>query len=174
MRSWNHTKPGTALLDLALFGDPLYYYTLWKEWSQSTSRHFARIAIFEAAIWIDFQFYSCFWSVLAWNLSIHPFFSLSSGQHILYISAYMKMIDIWLFTGLFIPFIIFNILVSLDILNFQEKDKKIFVYAWMNDEEKSKSRTLLKVSRIVIPVMTVVFCFIYWLVALTIYYSDQF
>ena len=84
------------------------------------------------------------------------------------------MIDIWLFTGLFIPFIIFNILVSLDILNFQEKDKNTFVYAWMNDEEKSKSRTLLKVSRIVIPVMTVVFCFIYWLVALTIYYSDQF
>ena len=84
------------------------------------------------------------------------------------------MIDIWLFTGLFIPFIIFNILVSLDILNFQEKEKKKSVYAWMNDVEKSKSKTLLKVSRIIIPVMTVVFCFMYWLVAMIIYYSDQF
>ena len=84
------------------------------------------------------------------------------------------MIDIWLFTGLFIPFIIFNILVSLDILNFQEKEKKTSVYAWMNDEEKSKSKTLLKVSRIIIPVITVVFCFMYWLVAMIIYYSDQF
>ena len=83
------------------------------------------------------------------------------------------MIDIWLFTGLFLPFVVFNILVALDILIMQEKDKSISVYAWMkDDEEKTTSKLILKVSRVLIPVITVIFCIIYWIFALTIYHIE--
>ena len=85
----------------------------------------------------------------------------------------MKMIDIWLLTGLFIPFVIFIILITLDILMIQEKSINPFGVSWMQEKDKELgSTTLLKTSKILIPFTTLAFCFIYWCVAL--YYSDQF
>jgi hypothetical protein len=42
-------------------------------------------------------------------------------------TAYLKMIDIWLIGGLMIPFIIFNILIAIDMLILSEKAKMLEV-----------------------------------------------
>ena len=57
-------------------------------------------------------------------------------------TAYLKMIDIWLIGGLMIPFIIFNILIAIDMLILSEKARML---------EVSISSTKLKINLASIP-----------------------
>ena len=55
-------------------------------------------------------------------------------------TAYLKMIDIWLIGGLMIPFIIFNILIAIDMLILSEKARMLEVsFSSTHLENQSRS-----------------------------------
>ena len=87
-------------------------------------------------------------------------------------TAYLKMIDYWLLGGLLIPFIVFNILIAIDILIFQ-KDPEVVVSDTTTESGPKrgavvglKAKKALKICQIVIPCSTFILTFIYWALAL--------
>ena len=103
-------------------------------------------------------------------------------------TSYLKMIDIWLLSGLIIPFIIFIVLAIIDVLILQESVTdpaahnssstiKIFISRQNGVLEKSMSRhqnsramKLLKICRIVIPMTTFILCMVFWSIVIYIYH----
>ena len=84
-------------------------------------------------------------------------------------TSYMKMIDIWLFTGMIFPFFIISILVIMDTLIMQEKNQVLDLSNEKN--QRLKSTTFMKSMKIILLIIGVTFCFIYWVVGLYHYYS---
>ena len=88
-------------------------------------------------------------------------------------TSYMKMIDVWLFSGLIVPFIIICTLVILDHLKLKESNEVIDL---KKEGKKSKwnSRMFLKSMQIVLPSSTCFLCLIYWIIGLMHYFNTEF
>ena len=84
-------------------------------------------------------------------------------------TSYMKMIDIWLFTGMIFPFFIISILVIMDTLIMQEENQVLDLSNEKN--QRLKSTTFMKSMKIILLIIGVTFCFIYWVAGLYHYYS---
>ena len=84
-------------------------------------------------------------------------------------TSYMKMIDIWLFSGMIFPFFIISILVIMDTLIMQEKNQVLDLSIEKN--QRLKSTTFMKSMKIILLIIGVTFCFIYWVAGLYHYYS---
>ena len=84
-------------------------------------------------------------------------------------TSYMKMIDIWLFTGIIFPFFIISILVIMDMLIMQENNQVLDLNGEKN--QRLKSATFMKSMKIILLIIGVTFCFIYWVIGLYHYYS---
>ena len=84
-------------------------------------------------------------------------------------TSYMKMIDIWLFTGMIFPFFIISTLVIMDTLIMQEKNQVLDLSNEKN--QRLKSTTFIKSMKIILLIIGVTFCFIYWVAGLYHYYS---
>ena len=84
-------------------------------------------------------------------------------------TSYMKMIDIWLFTGMIFPFFIISILVIMDTLIMQEKNQVLDLSNEKN--QRLKSTTFMKSMKIILLIIGVTFCFIYWVAGLYHHYS---
>ena len=84
-------------------------------------------------------------------------------------TSYMKMIDIWLVSGLIVPFLIIAILVIMDYM-IQRESKEV---TEIRNEEKGcwNSEMFLKSMQIILPLTLGMFCIIYWLIGLSYYYT---
>ena len=85
-------------------------------------------------------------------------------------TAYMKMIDIWLFGGLTFPFFIVTILVIMDSLIMREKDKVIDMSNEGN--RRLKSTVFMKSMQVMVTTLGSTLFVIYWVVGLNHYYSS--
>ena len=85
-------------------------------------------------------------------------------------TSYMKMIDIWLFGGLFFPFMIIAILIIMDSLTMKEKNRVIE----MKKEGRIRltSRLFMTSMKISLFVTSVIFCIIYWIYGLHHFFFD--
>ena len=84
-------------------------------------------------------------------------------------TSYMKMIDIWLVSGLIVPFLIIAILVIMDYM-IQRESKEV---TEIRNEEKGRwnSEMFLKSMQIILPLTVGMFCIIYWLIGLSYYFN---
>ena len=82
-------------------------------------------------------------------------------------TAYLKMIDIWLFSGLVLPFIIICILIALDSMVLNENNQVISV---RNKTKRWNSKHIMKLMQISIPTLTIILCQFYCIIALYNYY----
>ena len=84
-------------------------------------------------------------------------------------TSYMKMIDIWLVSGLIVPFLIIAILVIMDYM-IQRESKEV---TEIRNEEKGRlnSENFLKSMQIILPLTVGMFCVIYWLIGLSYYFN---
>ena len=109
-------------------------------------------------------------------------------------TSYMKMIDIWLFGGLFFPFMIIAILIIMDFLTMKEKNWVIemkkegrirFIMDSLTMKEKNRviemkkegrirltSRLFMTSMKISLFVTSVIFCIIYWIYGLHHFFFD--
>ena len=85
-------------------------------------------------------------------------------------TAYMKMIDIWLFGGLVVPFVIIGILIFLDYLVMRETNQ---VIEMNKKDEKSQwnSKSFMKSMQIILPLTAVILIGSYWIFGLFHYYT---
>ena len=81
-------------------------------------------------------------------------------------TSYMKMVDVWLFGGLIIPFVIISILVILDYLIIKESNE----VTKLGKSTKWNSKMFLKCMQITLPIAAGILCTIYWIYGLTHYY----
>ena len=84
-------------------------------------------------------------------------------------TAYLKMIDIWLFGGLIVPFIIIGILIILDYLVMRETNAMIELQK--DDENIWDSKCFVKTMRITLPVTAGFLMASYWIIGLTYYFT---
>ncbi len=87
-------------------------------------------------------------------------------------TAYLKMIDIWLFGGLIAPFIIIGILIILDYLIMREANP----YEVQEDKSKCNSiwwnsKYFIKTMRIVLLLTAAFLIGSYWLIGLIYYFT---
>ena len=83
-------------------------------------------------------------------------------------TSYMKMIDIWLFGGLTVPFVIITILVIMDCLIMREKDQVIDV---TNKGTILKSTKFMKTMQILLLTIGSTLRVLYWIIGLHHYYN---
>ena len=83
-------------------------------------------------------------------------------------TSYMKMIDIWLFGGLFFPFIIITILIIMDSLIMKEKNQVID----MKTGIRLNSKSFMKWMKVSLFAVSGIFCAIYWSYGLYHFYFD--
>ena len=83
-------------------------------------------------------------------------------------TAYMKMIDIWLFCGLIFPFIIICVLTILDYMIIKENDGSNKILAWQNKQIWNSKKTL-KTMQIILPTITGILLFTYWVYGIYMY-----
>ena len=84
-------------------------------------------------------------------------------------TSYMKMIDIWLISGLILPFFIISILIIMDYLIMKDKNKVINI-----KKKKSKiggltPKLFLKITQVILPFIVGILCVIYWIIGLRHY-----
>ena len=86
-------------------------------------------------------------------------------------TSYMKMIDIWLFGGLILPFFIITILILMDYLVINESNQ---VNDMMTNKKKIQfnSKLFMKTMQISLPIIIGTFCIIYWITGLYHHYHD--
>ena len=80
-------------------------------------------------------------------------------------TAYLKMIDVWLFGGLIVPFIIIGILILMDYLVIRETNTIIELQK--EDACEWKSKCFIKTMRIIIPSTVGSLMASYWIIGLT-------
>ena len=85
-------------------------------------------------------------------------------------TAYMKMIDIWLFGGLTFPFFIVTILVVMDSLIMREKDKVIDMSNEGN--RRLKSTIFMNSMQVMVSTLGSTLFVTYWVVGLNHYYTS--
>ena len=84
-------------------------------------------------------------------------------------TAYLKMIDIWLFGALVVPFIIIGILIFLDYLVMREANQVIEI---TNDTNKQwKSKSFMKSVQIILPLTITILIVSYWIFGLLHYFA---
>jgi len=102
-------------------------------------------------------------------------------------TAYLKMIDIWLFAGLILPFFVFICLMAIEkSLNGKKKEKqqdagkiqpieftlnnrRVFYQIPVTQEPRNRTKLL---AQIVIPLLTLVFLVTWWIIAVVHYLAD--
>ena len=84
-------------------------------------------------------------------------------------TAYLKMIDIWLFGGLIIPFIIIGILIILDYLVMRETNSVIELQK--EDEKLWTPKYFIKTMRILLPLTVGILMGLYWIFGLIYYFT---
>ena len=84
-------------------------------------------------------------------------------------TAYMKMIDIWLFGGLIVPFVIIGILIFSDHLVMKEANQVID----LKNKEKNKwnSKLFITSMQIMLPLLAGILMGSYWIIGLIHYFS---
>ena len=82
-------------------------------------------------------------------------------------TAYMKMIDIWLFGGLVVPFVIIGILIFLDYLVMRENNQVME----MNKKSQWNSKSFMKLMQIILPLTAVILIGSYWIFGLFHYFT---
>ena len=82
-------------------------------------------------------------------------------------TSYMKMIDAWLFCGLILPFFNICILILFD----KWQDTHVITIKIGKKVKKWNSKTVFKVVQVLFPTINGLFCFIYWVFALSKYYT---
>ena len=82
-------------------------------------------------------------------------------------TAYMKMIDIWLFGGLVVPFVIIGILIFLDYLVMRENNQVME----MNKKSQWNSKSFMKLMQILLPLTAVILIGSYWIFGLFHYFT---
>jgi len=88
-------------------------------------------------------------------------------------TSYLKMIDIWLFSGLILPFIIICILVFLNHLVLKESNEVVDI--GMNGKKSnSNSKMFLKSMQIILPSTMCILCIVYWIIGLVHHFSQDF
>ena len=85
-------------------------------------------------------------------------------------TSYMKMVDIWLFGGLFFPFIIITILIIMDSMTMKEKDWVIEMK--IGGRISLNSNLFMKSMQISLFVTSSICCIIYWIYGLHHYFFD--
>ena len=84
-------------------------------------------------------------------------------------TAYMKMIDVWLFGGLIVPFIIIGILILMDYLVLRETNK---VMGLQEEVENSwNPKYFIKTMRITLSLLIGFAMGLYWIIGLTYYFN---
>ena len=83
-------------------------------------------------------------------------------------TSYMKMIDIWLFGGLFFPFIIITILIIMDSLITKEKNPVIGT----KKGSRLNSKSFMKWMKVSLFAVGGIFCAIYWSYGMYHFYFD--
>ena len=83
-------------------------------------------------------------------------------------TAYLKMIDIWLFGGLSVPFIVIGILINLDYLIM--RDTNAVIALQKEDENRWNSDCFIKTMRIVLPLTVGFLMILYWIIGLIYYF----
>ena len=86
-------------------------------------------------------------------------------------TSYIKMIDIWLFTGLITPFVIITILIIMDYLIIRETNQVTDMRTKGKFKNKWNANTFLKCMQIVLPITTGIFTIVYWIIGLLYYYT---
>ena len=84
-------------------------------------------------------------------------------------TAYLKMIDIWLFGGLIVPFIIIGILISFDYLVIKEANQ--VVYIGKDKKSRWNSKLVKKSVQIILPLTVGILMGPYWIIGLTHYFT---
>ena len=84
-------------------------------------------------------------------------------------TVYLKMIDIWLFGGLIVPFIIIGVLVILDYKVIKESNDVIEMQK--ENDNKWSSKCFIKTMRIMLLVIVAFLVASYWIVGLTHYFT---
>ena len=85
-------------------------------------------------------------------------------------TSYMKMVDIWLFGGLFFPFIIITILIIMDSMTMKEKNWVIEMK--IGGRISLNSNLFMKSMQISLFVTSSICCIIYWIYGLHHYFFD--
>ena len=83
-------------------------------------------------------------------------------------TSYMKMIDIWLFFGLIMPFVICCILIVLDFMIMREINQVIDI---QKRKTKWNSKLFLRLMQILLPMITGILCLVYWLIGIRNYFQ---
>ena len=87
-------------------------------------------------------------------------------------TAYLKMIDYWLLGGLIIPFIVFNVLIVIDILLLRNHSGvEVTTESGVNNVN-IKAKRALHICRISIPIVTFLIVLVYWSIALHVSSQD--
>ena len=89
-------------------------------------------------------------------------------------TSYIKMIDIWLFTGLITPFVIITILVIMDYLIIRETNQVTDMRTKGKCKNKWNASTFLKCMQIILPITTGIFTIVYWIIGLLYYYTTDY
>ena len=89
-------------------------------------------------------------------------------------TSYIKMIDIWLFTGLITPFVIITILVIMDYLIIRETNQVTDMRTKGKCKNKWNASTFLKCMQIILPITTGIFTIAYWIIGLLYYYTTDY
>ena len=84
-------------------------------------------------------------------------------------TVYLKMIDIWLFGGLIVPFIIIGVLVILDYKVIKESNDVIEMQK--ENDNKWSSKCFIKTMRIMLLVIVAFLVASYWIIGLTHYFT---
>ena len=120
-------------------------------------------------LYIDFShFEATIMVALTSMLVMHTLYQGTS--HYLPHTSYMKMIDIWLFGGLILPFLSITVLIMMDYLVNNEISQVIE----MTKEKKVRlnSKLFIKTMQISTPIISGTFSIIYWIIGLYHHYND--
>ena len=84
-------------------------------------------------------------------------------------TAYLKMIDIWLFGGLIVPFIIIVILILVDYLVMKETNQVIDMAK--DNKNQWNSKSILTTMQIILPLLAGILMGSYWIIGLIHYFT---
>ena len=125
------------------------------------------IIIAEVTLFIDVRHFEA--TIMVALTSMLVMYTLyQSISETLPLTAYMKMIDIWLFLGLIFPFIIICVLTILDYMIIKENDRKNTTLAWSKAPIWNSKETL-KLIQIILPTITGIILFGYWVYGIYMY-----
>ena len=119
-------------------------------------------------LYIDFSHFEATIMVALTSMLVMHTLYQGTSQYLPH-TSYMKMIDVWLFGGLILPFLSITILIMMDYLVNNEANQVID----MKKEKKIRfnSKLFIKSMQISLPIFSGTFCIIYWIIGL-LHYHD--